>query len=195
MLKIIHYLKMINMETLEEIYNRHCTQYSDIQEHLPTLKRYTEKCEHVTEMGVRYVVSTYAFMMGKPKRLISYDILPVENFGIDRGDLKKLAEDNGVNFDFFVGDTTKIEIEETDLLFIDTWHVYQQLIVELNKHGNKSKKYIIMHDTTKFGEVGECNEGDGLMKAVFEFININSNWVIHEKFENNNGLTVLKRLP
>ena len=144
-------------------------------------------------MGVRYVVSTYALMMGKPKRLISYDILPVENFGIDRNDLKKLAEDNNVSFDFIVADTTKIEIEETDLLFIDTWHVYQQLIVELNKHGNKVKKYIIMHDTTIFGDVGEGNEGEGLMKAINEFIEMNPSWYIHEKFENNNGLTILKR--
>lgn len=181
------------MENLEEIYKINCERYSDIQEHLPILKRYTEECEHVTELGVRYVVSTYAFMMGKPKRLISYDILPVENFGIDRVKLKNLAKDNGVDFDFYVGDSTKIEIEETDLLFIDTWHVYQQLIVELNKHGNKSKKYIIMHDTTTFGFFGECGEGDGLMKAINEFIEKNQHWSIYEKFENNNGLTVLKR--
>jgi hypothetical protein len=182
------------MKSLELLYKENCEKYSDINEHLPTLKRYTEECNHVTEMGVRYVVSTYAFMMGKPKRLISYDIIPVENFGIDRNDLKKLAKENDVNFDFFVGDTTKIEIEETDLLFIDTWHVYQQLIIELNSHAKKTKKYIILHDTTKFGEFGECNEGDGIMKAILEFLNENSNWVIHEKFENNNGLTILKRL-
>jgi hypothetical protein len=182
------------MKTLNEIYLDNCSNYSDIQEHLPTLKKYTEECKHVTEMGVRYVVSTYAFMMGKPEKLISYDILPVENFGIDRMELKKLALDNGTDFDFIVGDTTKIEIEETDLLFIDTWHVYKQLIVELKKHGNKVRKYIIMHDTTKFGEVGECNDGDGLMKAIYEFIEENPFWVIHEKYENNNGLTILKRI-
>jgi hypothetical protein len=181
------------MNEIEKIYEKHCNQYSDIQEHLPTLKKYTEECNHVTEMGVRYVVSTYAFMMGKPKRLISYDILPVENFGIDRYDLKKLAENNGVNFDFIVGDTTEIEIEETDLLFIDTWHVYQQLIVELNRHGSKVRKYIIMHDTTKFGDIGEEGAGDGLMRAIYEYIESNTSWYIHEKFENNNGLTILKR--
>jgi hypothetical protein len=184
---------MINMKTLEKIYNHHCQTYSDIQEHLPTIKKYTEECDHIIEMGVRYVVSTYAFMMGKPKRMISYDILPVENFDIDRNDLKKLALDNDIDFDFIVADTTKIEIEETDLLFIDTWHVYQQLIVELTKHGNKSRKYIIMHDTTKFGEMGECGEGDGLMRAINEFLNDNNHWYVHEKFENNNGLTILKR--
>jgi hypothetical protein len=182
------------MIDLEKIYEKQCSTYSDIYEHLPTLRRYSEECEHITEMGVRYVVSTYALMMGKPKRLISYDILPVENFGISRFDLKDLAANNNIDFDFIEGDTTKIEIDETDLLFIDTWHVYQQLIVELNKHGNKSRKYIIMHDTTKFGDVGEEGAGDGLIKAINEFIENNPIWVIHEKFENNNGLTILKRL-
>lgn len=181
------------METLEEIYKFNCIKYSDIHEHLPTLKKYTEECEHVTEMGVRYVVSTYAFMMGKPKKLISYDIVPVENYGIDRNQLKELAKTNGVDFNFVVGDVTKIEIEETDLLFIDTKHVYQQLIVELNLHSHKTRKYIIMHDTTKFGEIGESEEGEGLMKAIYEFLGKNSNWEIHEKFDNNNGLTILKR--
>lgn len=181
------------MDNLEKIYKKNCDTYSDINEHLPTLRKYAEQCEHVTEFGVRYVVSTYAFMMGAPKKLVSYDVLPVENFGIDRNQLKELAFSNGVDFEFIVGDTTKIEIAQTDLLFIDTWHVYQQLIVELTKHGNKSNKYIIMHDTTKFGEVGECNEGDGLNKAINEFLEKNSHWVVHEKFENNNGLTILKR--
>ena len=181
------------MNELQKIYEKKCYEYSDIQEHLPTLKEYTEKCKHVTEMGVRYVVSTYAFMMGKPEKLISYDILPVENFGIDRESLKKLALDNEVNFEFIVADTTKIEIEETDLLFIDTWHVYQQLIKELNLHGSKAKKYIILHDTTTFGEVGECGEGDGLWRAVEEFLEKNNEWSVHKRFTNNNGLTILKR--
>jgi hypothetical protein len=63
------------MKTLEEIYNEKCADiHSDIFEHLPTLKRYAKECEHITEMGVRWVVSTYALMMGKPKKLISIDI-------------------------------------------------------------------------------------------------------------------------
>ncbi len=44
-----------------DIYNNLCNEKSDINEHLPTLKRYAEKCDHITEMGVRSVVSTWAF--------------------------------------------------------------------------------------------------------------------------------------
>ena len=47
--------------------NYRCNLVSDINEHLPTLKRYAEDCDHITEMGVRWLVSTIAFMMGQPK--------------------------------------------------------------------------------------------------------------------------------
>jgi len=177
---------------LEEIYNHKCSTPSDINEHLPTLKRYAEECEHITEMGVRWVVSTYAFMMGGPKKLISIDINPVEIHGIKVEDLVELAKEKNVDFEFQLGDTTVIEIDETDFLFIDTWHVYQQLKTELTLHGNKARKYIGFHDTTIFETRGE-NGHPGLWPAIEEFLSENPHWSVHERFTNNNGLTILKR--
>jgi hypothetical protein len=183
------------MKNLKEIYEEMCNKQSDINEHLPVLKRYSEECEYITEMGVRTVVSTYAFLMGKPTKLISIDIVPIEQYGIDRNDLKNLAKENNIDFEFVVGDTTLIEIKETDLLFIDTLHRYNQLKTELAMHADKAKKYIILHDTTSYAYVGEDIQNDrGLWPAVEEFLNQNANWIIHEKFENNNGLTILKRI-
>jgi hypothetical protein len=176
---------------LQEIYNEKYQETSDINEHLPVLKQYAEKCNHITEFGVRWVVSTYAFMMGRPKKLRSYDITPIENHNVSREDLISLAKENDVDFEFIEGDTLQINIEETDLLFIDTWHTYDQLKKELELHNNKVRKYIILHDTTTFGKVGEGHPV-GLWPAVEEFLNINNNWVIEEKLENNNGLTILK---
>ena len=181
------------MEVLENIYNKRCSMPSDINEHLPTLKKYAEECDHITEMGVRWVVSTFAFMMGKPKKLISIDIDPVEKHGIQTIDLITLAKTAGVEFEFVLGDTTEIEIEETDFLFIDTLHTYTQLKKELALHPSKVKKYIGFHDTTTFAQVGEYKEV-GLWPAIEEFLNSNPEWVIAEKFENNNGLTILKRI-
>ena len=181
------------MEVLENIYNQRCSMPSDINEHLPTLKKYAEECDHITEMGVRWVVSTFAFMMGKPKKLISIDIDPVEKHGIQTIDLITLAKTAGVEFEFVLGDTTEIEIEETDFLFIDTLHTYTQLKKELALHPSKVKKYIGFHDTTTFAQVGEYKEV-GLWPAIEEFLNSNPEWVIAEKFENNNGLTILKRI-
>ena len=192
---------------LIEKYNSLLTVQNDIYEHLPILKKYSEECNHVTEMGVNFVVSTYALMMGKPKKMISYDINPIESFGIDRNSLSLLGKENGIDFSFVVSDTTKIEIEETDLLFIDTEHNYLQLKIELLLHSGKVKKYIIFHDTVTYGYIdsnfyghyiglSEIDEDDknkkGLMPAINEFLEKNPNWVVVYNTNICNGLIVIK---
>lgn len=190
------------MNTIEEYYNHKCEKPSDIHEHLPTIKRYAEECEHITEMGVRDVVSTWALLAGSPKRMICIDIVDT----VPIQEAERLAKEAGVDFTFIKEDTANPEfvIEETDLLFIDTWHMYEQLSKEFELHGNKAKKYIILHDTTLYGEVGdECDPPGtiikvprprrGLWQAIEEFIAANPEWKVHERFHNNNGLTVLKR--
>ena len=102
---------------------------------------------------------------------------------------------------------------EVDLTFIDTWHVYAQLKRELEKFSKITKKYIIMHDTTVDeweGETIRCNwnaheQGaktgflvdeinKGLWPAISEFLEKNTEWELFERFTNNNGLTILKRI-
>jgi hypothetical protein len=182
------------MNLLNLLYENRCLVVSDINEHLPTLKRYAEDCEHITEMGVREANSTFGFLMGKPKVMISIDILPLEQFGNEESAIKKIASDNGVDFHFILANTLEIEIGETDLLFLDTDHTYEQVKKELSLHGNKSKKYIIFHDTTTFANGGFEKDEIGIWSAIEEFIDMNPHWIINEKFENNNGLTILKRI-
>ncbi len=55
--------------SITEIYNQKCEENSDICQHLPTLKRYAEDSDIIVELGVRSIVSTWAFLMGKPKEL------------------------------------------------------------------------------------------------------------------------------
>ncbi len=175
---------------LEQKYNELCLNKSDINEHLPTLKKYAEECEHITEMGVRGIVSTYALLMGKPKKLISYDIIPCNWLPV-----KELVE--GVSdFEFKIGNTLEIEIEETDFLFIDTLHNYRQLSAELKLHANKVKKYIGFHDTTSFEFHGESYTGtkeDGIWLAIEEFLSENKDWQLDVRYRNNNGLTIIKK--
>lgn len=179
------------MNKLQEIYKGLCNTPSDINEHLPTLKKYAEECEHITEMGVRWVVSTYALLMGKPKKMISYDINSI-HWDVIRDMVKEDSD-----FRFEAANTLYLEIEETDLLFIDTLHNYNQLKGELELHGNKARKYIIFHDTTTFEWIGESYEGKvdeiGLWPAIEEFLEKNPHWEIYERYLNNNGLTILKR--
>jgi hypothetical protein len=131
------------------MYRSECEKESDINQHLPTLFEYAKKCKHITELGSRKFISTWAFLAAKPSKVIVYDISQNKNVA----KVKKIAELEHINFTFHKKDDLKVKLEDTDLLFIDTWHVYDQLIQELTMHSHAVKKYIIMHDTTTFGTV------------------------------------------
>lgn len=198
---------------LQSKYELLCHTPSDIHEHLPTLRAYASECEHVTEAGVRYVVSTFALLLGKPKRLVSVDIVhPNDMVGGENGVIKgkdefalatSFAIENGVDFQFVLGNTLTIDLEPTDLLFLDTLHQYNQLCLELERHSEKVRKYILLHDTQSFRYRDEENANEsvirnqtdkkGLQLAITEFLESHCEWELHEEYTNNNGLTVLKR--
>ncbi len=181
--------------TIETRFQEKCSTPSDIFQHLPTLQRYASECRTVTEMGVRGIVSTWALLAGHPEHMLSVDYIhPVESGG-DLNEVEVLALNAGIDFHFVKADSRAIVIAPTDLLFIDTWHVEQQLKAELEAHADKVQKYIILHDTETFGERGE-NEGHrGLNYALNEFLTgpNGSQWEVKEHFKNCNGLTVLAR--
>ncbi len=161
---------------------------SDINEHMETLRRISSECDHITEMGVRAMVSTWAFLEGLRERggkLVSIDIVSPEEYGISINKVKESCAQENVDFTFILGDTLSIDIEETDLLFIDTLHFYSQLTKELARHADKAKKYIALHDT-------ESSPME-MWPAVNEFLQAHPEWVLYEHHPNNNGLTILKR--
>jgi hypothetical protein len=188
---------------LEKLINELYVTPSDINEHIPTLIKYGVECEHITEMGVRWVVSTWAFLSASPKILKSYDMQAPSTWNVDIKDVYDTAEQYGIDFSFTQANVLDIEIEETDLLFLDTWHAYKQLKAELELHASKVKKYIIFHDTTSFGYKDEksyeslgpewAGDGKGIWPAISEFLEFNSNWELVKRFTNNNGLTIIRR--
>lgn len=191
--------------TLEEKYKELSETESDINEHFPTLRRYTEKCESVVEMGVRWIVSTYAFLAGRPKIMLSIDIQDPITWGVKMDSVLEAAAEINCDYKFYKVNVLEIEIPEVDLLFIDTWHSYGQLSAELKLHNSKVKKYIILHDTETYkfsnensysdwGWRSDYGEKQGLQPAIDEFLEEHPEWLLHEKFANNNGLTILKRL-
>lgn len=184
---------MVNI-TIEEIYKNVCDKASDINEHLPTLRKYAEGCDLVVEMGVRWVVSTWAFLAAKPKKLLSIDIVHPNTFGSNLDAVNQICKAENQDFEFIQGDTTRITIPQCDFLFIDTWHVYDQLKIELDRHCDKVNKFIALHDTETFGKVGETPSHKGLQFAVDEFLESKPEWQLEKHYENNNGLTILKRV-
>ena len=192
------------MEKIREYYEYSKSTPSDINEHLPTLLKYSEECKHITEMGVRGGVSSWALLYSNPEKMVAYDI--ASNPSVEN--IINVANESNLNFHFILKDVLTVEIENTDLLFIDTWHTYNQLSSELQLHSNNVNKYIILHDTVSFGFTDESlydcvsnivkqipQEKVGLVNAVQDFLITEKgyNWEIHDVYENNNGLTVLKR--
>jgi hypothetical protein len=194
----------MNMDIIETTYHNLVDTPSDINEHLPVLKQYAEKCDTVTEMGVRYVVSTFALVLAKPKKLISIDLFHPSFYG-DTSRLyaiQNYAKNNGVDYKFVMGNTLNNDIEQTDMLFIDTLHVYGQLKKELEKHASNVNKYIVFHDTTTFEYQDEKHyynvdaldtSKTGLWPAIQEFLDSHTEWEILERRTNNNGLTILQK--
>ena len=165
---------------------------SDINEHLEVLYSLGTECDTITEVGVRSGVSTRAFLRTR-KKLTCYDIESNQEVLsiIERAKL------DGIDVNFIESNILDTEIEKTDLLFIDSLHTYKQLKEELLLHGNKAKKYIVFHDTITFGlknEINDNSEKEGLIPAIMEFLEENSNWKIKKFYTNNNGLTVIERI-
>lgn len=187
---------------INELYNTP----SDINEHFPSIIKYGSECNHITEMGVRSICSTWGWLACNPKDgLYSYDLYHPSTWQGDLQSVYDTAEAYEIKFKFTEANVLNIDIEPTDLLFLDTWHVYDQLKAELARHHKQVKKYICLHDTTSFahhGEAttshhdwhGELTQGKGLWDAVTEFLEEYSNeWELEHRFENNNGFTILKR--
>lgn len=199
---------------MEQNYKNLCNSPSDINEHLPTLYEYSKKCSHITECGVRSFVSSYAFgsgLLNNPNaKLIQVD--PQYN-KFEHEKFNKICVENKITNIFHNQSDLECPLEQTELLFIDTWHIYGQLKRELNRWHPYVSKYIIMHDTTVDGEYGEtirckwdaiqqskqynipvheiCR---GLWPAIEEFLYEHKEWKLLKRYENNNGLTILERV-
>lgn len=183
---------------LEAKYAQACAQPSDINEHLPLLRELASKCEHVTEMGTRGAVSTVALLAGQPVELVTWDISPWAIVSQPMADLVAVA--GRTKLQPRVGDSLKITIESTDMLFIDTLHTARQLKAELERHAdpveNKVKRYLVFHDTATFGMRSEDGTEPGLRAAIrwFQRNHAFPLWELIEDRQANNGLVVLRRV-
>ena len=200
------------MNTISSTFTTLCRTPSDISEHLPTLAGYASICSHVTECGVRGAVSSYAFanaMLGRP----DCTLVQVDTYRSTASDTFRLqCKQENVPVIFHEMSDLDCPLENTELLFIDTWHIYGQMKRELARWHPHVTKYIILHDTEVdkwMGETIRCNLDPerssretgipvpeimrGIWPAVLEFLEDHPEWTIHEHFKNCNGLTVLKR--
>ena len=163
---------------------------SDINQNLHLLYELAKNCNHITEFGVRSGMSTRAFLNTNAV-LRSYDI----NLDQRVSQLFSVAKSQGRDVEYIKSNVLNIEIDQTDLLFIDTFHVYPQLKKELSLHAEKVKKYLAFHDTYTFGLSGEhSSDKKGLLTAIIEFLIENPNWRFKTFETQNNGITILERI-
>jgi hypothetical protein len=197
---------------LYDQYVVHWQRASDINEHLPTIKKYAAGCSSVLELGVRDMVSTWALLEGLAESVssdlsyIGVDLQPPNPTNYDLA--KSLCDQIGISFDFILKNNVRVDPMPADLLFIDTFHTYVQLTYELETFSPLTRKYIIMHDTAPPWDVNDepVYSGDfseyplsidrtkhGTWSAVQDFLLGHPEWEIAEVHHNSYGLTVLQR--
>lgn len=157
-------LQAFQVEALKERYDRVLNAPSDIVEHLPTLVKNVIdlKAKKVIEIGVRYGVSTIAWLyalqpdIGTGGQLWAVDCsFPVA----ETKDAPNLLDPQGgltvlPYWMFLLGDAHSKMVKDAlpdkvDIIFIDTNHVYDEVLLELEMYYPKVRKggRILLHDT------------------------------------------------
>ena len=188
---------------------------SDVNEHVDVLREYASKSSSVAEFGVRGGVSTFGLIYGlsqstaATKSYVGVDI----NYCDITKTMSQHAKEAGIDYTFIQHDSATVDIPQVDTLYIDSWHIYGHLKRELNNNHKKVNKWIIMHDTTVDGVLGESIRNGwntaqqsketgypeeeirkGLWPAITEFLEQNTAWKLLERRVNCNGLTILERV-
>ena len=185
---------------------------SDINEHLYALRSLAKECSSVVEIGLRTMVSSWGILMGlseshsASRSYLGIDIAPPPAETLRTA--SRLAEDNGISFNFLQANDMNIDIGPVEMLFIDSLHTYCHLTYELEKFSPKVSKYIAMHDTStswgsqndpsyhgnyaEYSSEYDCSK-QGLWPAVEDFLQRHPEWTLYHRSFNNHGFTILKR--
>ncbi len=196
---------------LEELYQKLLTSNhrSEMRGHLHTLRDLARNCEHVTEFGVKTGQSTLAFLCAQPDYLVSVDLMLYPQI------IDLMAYTGRTSFCFKREDSRKVQIHDTDMLFIDSTHLGEHLKQELDEHASKVRKFLVFHDTVSagkkgfwyrderyvhtygngvsVGDKGKKRRGQGLLQTIKDFLVSNGDWSLVKHYEHSKGLMVLGR--
>ena len=159
---------------------------SDINEHVETIFNFTKGCNVAVSLGIGRGDAAFSLLLSCQHH-ISIDPNP------SRDTLNFLNDYFGPKSSSIIQSTSDlIEIDDFDVLFVDSVHTADCVEKELKTHANKVNKFIIFHDTHIFGDVGEDN-GEGIKKPIYEFLSNNQEWKIVYNENHNNGLMILAK--
>lgn len=174
---------------VRELFHRAAHIPSDISEHMDLLYRLGSSVCRITELCPGGSRSTCAFLHARPRELRVYEPDRSAHLTLLQG----AARFAGTDFEWVRADCGE-SIPETDLLFIDTWHVEERMRRDLEAHAGNTKRYIVLHDTQTFAHTGEIAGHRGVWPAVSQFLRGHPEWLLHQHYPHNNGLTVLRRI-
>ena len=180
-----------------------CKEPSDMKGHMNALFHLAFGSTHVTEFGTRTGVSTAAFIAARPEIISCYDTVRTSQ-------VDEIKSSSGpTHFRFFEQSTLECAIDPTDILLLDTLHVYDQVKTELELHASKVRRYIIFHDTVLCGlrwmhnwdgnkpilwtEDGKPCTVKGIRPAIYEFLKTHHEWYIVDERLFCNGLMIIGR--
>lgn len=197
---------------IENTYQTLCRTPSDVNEHIPFLVDLVSTCESVLQcggtLGIPFV---YALSKnGSTQKKLCW----IKDF-CERNPVTYLyAKQTGVDYSCLIGNLLHMSYKtDYDLVYIDTWHVYGQLIRELRLLSPIAKKYIVLRctETDKlYGTALRCGQNimglhkqtgfppedivRGTQSAIDEFLGMNPDWTVRNVFTHNHGLIVLERV-
>ncbi len=163
--------------SIEQMFRTRQILPHNINEHLETLRCLAAECESVVEFGVERGWSTSAFLASGCPDVRSYE---VERWP-DVDKIERLAP----HWKFHLESSLECEIEPCDLLFIDTIHDGVQVTLELDRHADQVRRFLVFHDTVAF---------PALLTGIEIWMRQHPEWRVKADFKHQHGLLVLERL-
>jgi hypothetical protein len=176
-------------DSIEAVYQNTLTTERDFNQHMPKLRELAENCGIVADISIRQE-SFIALAASKAKVVYSYS--NEHNPLTDHvAQLRKMTRLPVI--------PQNIEtIPQVELLFLNTTHSSDQVYRELNRFADKVSHYIVLHNTTIYGETGEGHTQQtvvlGILHALRRYMREHPEWTVIYHSPNQYGLTVISRL-
>jgi hypothetical protein len=195
------------------------SEVSDMTHHFSVLRAVTLPTDTVLELGTRSMHATFAFLAARPQRYTGVDL---QDPSYAQHTLAQfVATGLGVEFAFVKGDDLDPNLPipaAHDIVMIDTLHTYAQLSSELTAFAPKTRRLLIMHDTSPpwafddepvaprlenepriasqaASQQHTATGKKGLWPAIVDFLKTEQGqqWVLWKRDSWSHGMTILRR--
>lgn len=169
--------------SIDKLSDKYVSEYI---KYLPHIREYMKRCNSYRELGTNQGASASAAILEIPEFIQLIDVsfskfAPFEHY------FKIFAEKNNIKFDMIEENSLSTKVNEsTEFLLIDSVHKYNHVLSELKKYSILTEKYIMIHDTVGFPEVG---------RAVNDFLQFDNTWRTNYHYNHPKaGYTVLEKI-